>query len=259
MALARQPMRTQVCKCSSLRDGCGSLGESLPATRRPAIATAPRHGIEPPTNYSTEYSKCAADEAQTGSVMVTRLDVPDAVIAGVKAAQWPGIVLPRKRIGGSLLYPVVTINEQAWCDRIAQECGPEYELSTLHLWESWTSDLGPMPPAPAVSIVGFVSDGRPHDARRALGVTCSLGAGMIVRPGERRPSNMTRFECDVAGLALVWAPPCGAAELLVRGRGGSVATARRSHISRYFEELLFGWTVISLEVHVEWVWKQPTL
>lgn len=73
-------------------------------------------------------------------------DVPDAIVAGVEAAQWPGIVLPRKRIGGSLLYPVVTINEQAWRDRIAENCGPEYVLSTLYLWESWASDLGPMPP-----------------------------------------------------------------------------------------------------------------
>lgn len=186
-------------------------------------------------------------------------DVPDAIVAGVEAAQWPGIVLPRKRIGGSLLYPVVTINEQAWRDRIAENCGPEYVLSTLYLWESWASDLGPMPPAPAVSIVGFVSDRRPQDARQALSVVGSLGSGLIVRSGARRPAAMTSFESDVAGLALVWVPPEGAAEMLVEGRCGPVATARRSHVARYFEELLFGWAVISHEVPVEWEWKRPTL
>lgn len=191
--------------------------------------------------------------------MLIHRDVPDPVVAGVEAAQWPGAVLPQRRIGGSLLYPVIEINEPAWSDRIAKDCGPEYDLPTLHLWESWTSDLGPMPPSRAVSIVGFVSDRRPYDARRALGVACSLGSGLIVRTGERRPATMTIFESDVAGLSLVWVPPNGAAEMLVRGRGGCVGSARRSHIVRYFEELLFGWAVVSHEVHVEWEWKRPTL
>jgi len=197
----------------------------------------------------------------TALVAAARLhrDVPDTIAAGVEAARWSGVILPRMRIGGSLLYPVVEINEQAWHNRIAEDHGPEYVLSTLYLWESWASDLGPMPPAPAVSIVGFVSDRRPDDARRALGVACSLGSGLIVRAGPRRPKPMTNFESDYAGLSLVWVPPDGAAQLLVQGREGAVATARRSHIARYFEELLFGWAVISYEVPVEWEWKRPTL
>lgn len=186
-------------------------------------------------------------------------DVPDAIVAGVGAAQWPGMVLPLKLIGGFPLYPVVEINEDVWAERLAQRCGPEYVLSTLYLWESWTPDLGPMPPAPAVSIVGFVSDRRPRDARRALGSASGLGAGLIVSSGTRRPAPMTVMESDIAELSLAWVPSGQSAQLLAQGRSGPVATARRLHLTRYFEELLFGWAVISHEVPVEWEWKKPTL
>jgi hypothetical protein len=34
---------------------------------------------------------------------------------------------------------------------------PKPDKSTLALWEAWTADLGPMPPASPASIVGFIS------------------------------------------------------------------------------------------------------
>lgn len=169
------------------------------------------------------------------------------------------MVLPQKRVGGALLYPVVQIHEQIWCERIADRQGPEYTLSTLYMWESWSADLGPMPPAPAVSIAGFVSDARPCDARRALTAASGLGAGLIVATGTRGPTPITVMECDLAEVGLVWAPGGREAKLLVQPRPGPVATARRLHLTRYFEELLFGWAITSHEVPVEWVWSQPTL
>ncbi|MCX8565170.1 hypothetical protein OS122_30255 [Mycolicibacterium mucogenicum] len=186
-------------------------------------------------------------------------DVPDAIVAGVQAAQWPGMVLPQRRVAGFQVYPVVEIDERAWTERITGRCGPEYVLSTLYVWESWTTDLGPMPPAPAVSIVGFVSDRRPADARRALGALSGLGAGLVVSSGARRPMPITVMESDVAEMWAAWVPPGKPAQLLVRGRSGPAATARRLHLTRYFEELLFGWAVISHEVPVAWEWKKPTL
>jgi hypothetical protein len=43
-------------------------------------------------------------------------------------------------------YPVVEIDEQVWAERVANGHGPELDRSTLLIWESWTPDLGEMPP-----------------------------------------------------------------------------------------------------------------
>lgn len=185
--------------------------------------------------------------------------IPCAVAAAITAAGWPGIALPRKRIGGSRLYPVVQIVEQVWDERIGNAQGPEYEGSTLQLWESWTADLGPMPPAPAVSIVGFVSDARPLAAVRAVRATSGLGGGLVVDAGASRPPRVTLMDCDASGVGLVWAPPHQDPQLLVTGRLGPVVAARRMVLTRYFEELLFGWAVMASGVPVIWEWKHPTL
>lgn len=174
--------------------------------------------------------------------------VPDAVTAAVAVAGWPGIVLPRRRIGGYQLYPVVEVNEPVWRHRLQQGHGPEYVLSTLYLWESWSPDLGSMPPAPAVSIVGMVTDAvGARQARYGAAVARSLGAGLVIAAGPRGPSPITVMECDMAGVGLVWVNPGGPVQQMVAARMGSVATARRSHITRYFEELLFGWALHAFE------------
>ncbi|OHU47346.1 hypothetical protein BKG82_27225 [Mycobacteroides chelonae] len=187
------------------------------------------------------------------------LTVPDVIAAAVTAAGWPGTVLPRKRIGGCQLYPVVQIDRQVWCERIGHAQGPEYDMSALSIWESWTVDSDPMPPASAVSIVGFVSDARPTVAVRAVAATSGLGAGLVVDTGASAPTKITMMDCDANDVGLVWAPPQHDPQHLVVGRSGPVAAARRLVLTRYFEELFFGWAVMASGAPVTWQWNRPPL
>ncbi len=171
--------------------------------------------------------------------------VPAHIVAAVHAARWPGILLPKLSIGGSLVYPVIAPNLPAWHQRVAARQHPELDPSTIVLWESWTEDLGPMPPATALSIVGFVSDARAHLARRAVNALRGLGAGMVVHTGVRRPTQESRWECDYQGLFLVWASAKPPAALCVPGRLGPVSTARRIALTRVYEEKLFSWALHS--------------
>ncbi|WP_207549173.1 DUF1643 domain-containing protein [Mycobacteroides chelonae] len=169
--------------------------------------------------------------------------VPEAVIEGVKAAGWPGIVLPQMRMGGYLVYPVVDINRQAWDERLAAGHGPELERSTLKIWEGWAPDLGPMPPPTVLSITGLVSTARPQAALNALTFLGGAGGGLIVATGSRGPSRTTLMECDIEDIGMAWVPAGGEPRLLVKGRDGPVATARRITLTRHAEEELFQWAL----------------
>lgn len=171
--------------------------------------------------------------------------VPAHIVAAVHAAQWPGILLPKLSIGGNLVYPVIAPNRHVWHQRVAARQRPELDPSTIVLWESWTEDLGPMPPATALSIVGFVSDARAHLARRAVNALRGLGAGMVVHTGVRGPTAESRWECDYQGLFLAWAPAKPPAALCVHGHLGPVAGARRIALTRVYEEKLFSWALHS--------------
>ncbi|MBF9318028.1 hypothetical protein [Mycobacteroides chelonae] len=187
-------------------------------------------------------------------------DVPTAISTAVQAAGWPGVVLPRMRLGGYLVYPVVDIDSDIWDERLRNGHGPELDCSTLKIWEGWTPDLGPMPPQTPLAIVGLVSDGRPQAALNALCFLSGVGGGLIVSTGQRGPTPVTLMECDVAEVGVVWVPPNDDARVLVQGRFGPVATARRIVLTRYDEELFFQWaltTGCSPAASAEWM--TPTL
>lgn len=169
--------------------------------------------------------------------------VPTSVAASVAAAGWTGSILPQINIGDCRVYPVIDPNPVVWQGRIDTGDGPELNLSTLAIWESWTADLGPMPPAPPLTIVGVASDARPGIARAAVSWLGGLGAGLVVATSIRRPRQQTTWECDYAGVNLVWAPHGQAATVMVAGRKGPVETARRSTLTRGVEERLFAWAL----------------
>lgn len=171
------------------------------------------------------------------------LNVPSSVRAAVQAARWPGVVLPRMRLGGYRVYPVVDIDPNIWADRIRNGHGPELDGSTLAIWEGWAPDLGPMPPRTPLAIVGLVSDVRPQAALNALRFLSGVGGGLIVSTGRRGPTTVTLMECDVAEVGVVWVPPNEDARVLVQGRFGPVATARRIVLTRHDEELFFQWAL----------------
>lgn len=169
--------------------------------------------------------------------------VPAWVVHGVQASGWPGVVLPRTRVSDFAVYPVVEVDEQVWAERVENGHGPELDRSTLLIWESWTADLGEMPPRSPLSIVGFVSCAeKPGDALYALDSLAGYGAGLWIMCGARGPSSWSLSEFDLAGVGVVW-DHNGGRDLLVEGRDGPVATARRMASTRHKEELLFGWAL----------------
>jgi hypothetical protein len=185
--------------------------------------------------------------------------VPARVVHGVRASGWPGVVLPRTRVSEFAVYPVVEIDEQVWAERVENGHGPELDRSTLLIWESWTADLGEMPPRSPLSIVGFVSSAeKPGDALYALESLAGYGAGLWIVCGARGPSPWSLSEFDLAGASVVWDHK-GGRDLVVEGRRGQVATARRMASTRHKEELLFGWALATGYSPVVAVSTTPTL
>ncbi|MEV4238023.1 hypothetical protein AB0J47_22915 [Nocardia sp. NPDC049737] len=169
--------------------------------------------------------------------------VPPRVEEGVRAAAWAGVVLPRTKVSDFTVFPVVEIDVDVWTERVAKGHGPELDRSTLVIWESWTPDLGELPPRPAVSIVGFVSIAlKPSDALNALDSLAGYGAGLWLTSGTRGPSAWTLSEFDVAGVGVVH-ERAGDFSVSVEGRCGPIVTARRMTSTRHKEELLFEWAL----------------
>lgn len=172
-----------------------------------------------------------------------RAVVSARVEAGVRAAGWDGLILPRTRVSDFMVYPVVDVNTAVWVQRVEEGHGPERDRSTLFIWESWTADLGAMPPRPAVSIVGFVSTATTAaDGLYALDSLAGYGAGLWITTGARGPSTWTLSEFDIAGVGVVW-ERCGEYAVRVVGRRGPIETARRMASTRHKEELLFEWAL----------------
>ncbi|WP_280274101.1 hypothetical protein [Nocardia wallacei] len=169
--------------------------------------------------------------------------MPAGVEHGVEAAGWAGVVLPQTTVSDFTVFPVVEIDAEVWEERVKKGYGPELDRSTLVIWESWTTDLGEMPPRPAVSIVGLVSTAtRPADALYALDSLAGYGAGLWIATGVRGPTAWTLSKFDVVGVGVV-AERSGGHEVLVEGRSGPIATARRLASTRHKEEQLFGWAL----------------
>lgn len=179
----------------------------------------------------------------SASVTARHATVPASVVRGVQASGWTGVVLPRTRVSDFAVYPVVKVDEQVWAERVEYGHGPELDRSTLLIWESWTSDLGESPPRSPLSIVGFVSTAvKAADALYSLDSLAGYGAGLWITRGARGPSPWSLSEFDLAGVGVVW-DHNGSRDLLVEGREGPVATARRMASTRHKEELLFGWAL----------------
>ncbi|MGO4612683.1 hypothetical protein AB4305_11620 [Nocardia sp. 2YAB30] len=165
--------------------------------------------------------------------------VPEHVHAGLRAAGWPGIVLPETRISDYTVYPVINIDPAVWTERVTKRQGPELDRSTLAIWEAWTADLGKPPLRSAVSIVGFISTAtRPASALHALDSLAGYGAGLWIASGLHGPTRWTLTEFDVAD---IWVVHTHSAQstVLVQGRHGPISTARRLTSTRHKEELLF--------------------
>ncbi|NUS92119.1 MAG: hypothetical protein HOQ36_06840 [Nocardia sp.] len=138
---------------------------------------------------------------------------------------------------------MIEIDTQVWEERVAGGHGPEPDRSTLGIWESWTTALGASPPRPAVSIAGFVSTAaKPTDALNALDSLAGYGAGLWLTSGVRGPTTWTLSEFDLAEIYVV-REQSDDLDVLVEGRRGPVATARRMASLRHKEELLFGWAL----------------
>ncbi|MGV9674330.1 hypothetical protein ACWDSJ_03525 [Nocardia sp. NPDC003482] len=176
------------------------------------------------------------DQRTSGRQCVAPPQIEDAV----RAATWCGVVLPRTKVSDFMVFPVVEIIPDAWTERLVNGYGPELDRSTLGIWESWTPDMGDPPPRSPVSIVGFVSTAmKAADALHALDSLAGYGAGLWLTSGSRSPSAWTLSKFDVGGVAVVH-EQAGNVDVLVEGRRGPIATARRMVSTRHKEEVLFG-------------------
>lgn len=171
-----------------------------------------------------------------------RQTVPASVEAAVRAAGWPGIVLPKAQVLGVLVYPVVRFTGAA--ARLSAGQGPQRRLEILESWEAWSGEESP-PEAP-LRVLGFVSCQKLWSTA-VEGVRClsGLGAGMVIR--RRCPPTMALLDADATGVWVVQvrahdpvsAVACDRAQVLVTGRFGALSTAQRVPATRLMEEALF--------------------
>ncbi|SHQ50674.1 hypothetical protein [Mycobacteroides abscessus] len=175
--------------------------------------------------------------------------VPGAVVAAHRLAGFPGAVLPLVQFPCHSAYPVVTIYPAIYQHRIDAGLWPERDRVTLKRWEAWTpASDEQQPPAPVLSLDGWITTRHPRKTFGAGGLLSNFGAAdgsrMWVHTGPRRPQARTLFDCDLRSFFVVHAPASGPPELLLEGRYGPPATARRCGVlTRIKEELLFAWSL----------------
>lgn len=162
----------------------------------------------------------------------------DDAARAATVAGWPGVVLPKLRISGFTVFPVVEFDEMIATQRLSAGQCPETEMSTLAVWEGWSADLGPMPPASPITITGFISTATPQRALYALDVLAGYGAGLILMSGKRHPTGWGMRECEFGGVWVVWSNGSDC-DCIVTGRQGPISTARRTVATRQKEEMLF--------------------
>lgn len=165
----------------------------------------------------------------------------------INDAGWHGIVLPYTEVSVYQGFPVIR-----WIDgareRLRFGPGPVLIPSILALWERWPLGVSTLPPPTPLQIVGFVSVATWRPAFKAVCALAGMGSGMIITP--RRPSVLRLSAADYAGIHVVHYAD-RQSEVLVTGRTGPVATARRTTNTRYREECLFG--------HALTHWRQVTI
>ncbi len=164
-----------------------------------------------------------------------------AAVAAVRAAGWPGVVLPEAQVVGVRVLPVVAFTG-VW-QRLADRVGPERRLVILEAWEAGASlrALGakraPEPPAAPLRVVGFISAAPRWDrALHDVATLGGLGAGLVLR--SHRPSDLQLLEADASNMWVVADTDAGMT-LCVTGRLGPVSTAYRVPATRLIEEGLF--------------------
>lgn len=160
----------------------------------------------------------------------------ELVADAVGVAGWPGIVLPRTRVLGVAVYPVVEFSG-ALRARVAQGWGPEFDIATLAMWESWPAEFLNRPPPAPLRVVGVVVALSLRRALTAARLLAGVGATMVVTP--RAPSVWQLTQADISGVWVAKQSPDGEPAVLVAGRTGPVSTARRIVEMRQLEEQLF--------------------
>lgn len=148
---------------------------------------------------------------------------------------WQGVVLPFTRLFARQGFPVVR-----WLDgldeRVRHGPGPVLDRPTLSLWELWPSGVSASPPPSPLAVVGFVSTSTWRPAFQAAHALRGGGATMILTA--QKPSPWRLCDADASGIHVVCHDK-DADAVLVRGRVGPVASARRMVATRYWEERLF--------------------
>ena len=175
---------------------------------------------------------------------------PRHVVDAVDAAGWDGLVVPRLRLCGLAVYPVVRLDPDTWSARERSGFGPQLHQFTLELWESWLPGLGTAPPPSPVRLVGIAADGNVGAAFRVLDQLSGYAPGLAIATGSRRPTNLTVADADIRGISLAWVSPSSSTTtLLWRGRSVPAPTAAGRTVSlRHKEELIYsrllanGWT-----------------
>jgi hypothetical protein len=151
------------------------------------------------------------------------------------ALNWAGFTLPAVRLSGGSVVPVVAWTAAArsrWRD------GPRPVADRAVLAE-WECDG----PASAVRVVGFLHLGAPLAGVDRLKAVAGYGPGAVVVGAAGRVGAWTLAEADVAGLSVVEVSRERSARVVVTGREGPVATARRTVATRLREEQLFEWAL----------------
>jgi hypothetical protein len=151
------------------------------------------------------------------------------------ASRWAGFVLPRARMSGGVIHPVVAWTAAA-ADRWSEGNGPVACRPTLVEWEAGG-------PPSAIRIVGFIHVGSPVAGVDRLKAVSAYGPGILVVRDVSAVGRWTFAEADVAGLSVVEVRRDGHRRVELVGRGGPVAHARRSVATRLREEQLFDWAL----------------
>ncbi len=175
--------------------------------------------------------------------------VPPEVLAARRLAGLTGIVLPLVKFPCHQAYPVVTIYPAIYQHRVDAQLWPQPDRVILKKWEAWTPDSPEdQPPAPVLSIDGWITARQPRKTFGSGGLLSNFGAAdgtrIWVHTGPRKPMQHTLFDCDYRGFFVVHAPPGAEPTLLVEGCHGPPATASRCGVlTRVKEELLFAWSL----------------
>lgn len=159
-----------------------------------------------------------------------------AVEQAVAAAGWRGVALPRTRVSGYLVYPVVQVDAAGWLARI--DGGPVLDRAEL------ARGVYPSP----LRITGFVSTARFRRALQALEWLAGYGPGLVLVDGVYPPATLKVCEADLYDVSLAWRSSDGPVRLILRGPDTPApGTDGASVAMRVKEEALFAHALNSVQ------------